>query len=215
MRWAKAVKTGVLVVFLCCGVGYALEPDAILVIANRNIPASVRIAEYYCARRKVPRSNLLALPLGKRLAQTISRDDYDKKLAEPVSKKLSTPEFAWKIRCLVTTYGVPIKVGGRGTLKGQEAKLRHLEELLEQLKSTIEKIEQSNSVYAPGQEQQVKRRLAQLESEIDRIKGKETNASVDSELSMVLFRNYELYRWQPNRLISLSLIHISEPTRPY
>ena len=30
--------------------------------------------------------------------------------------------------------------------------------------------------------------------------GKETNASVDSELSMVLFGDYELYRWQPNLL---------------
>jgi uncharacterized protein (TIGR03790 family) len=46
----------------------------------------------------------------------------------------------------------------------------------------------------------IKRKLTLLQTEIDFIVGKETNASVDSELSMVLFGGYELYRWQPNRL---------------
>jgi len=200
MRGAKAVKTGVLVVMLCCGLGYALQPDEILVIANSDVAASLRVARYYCARRKVPRANLLALPLGAGLSETISRDDYEKRLAEPIREKLSTLEFAGRIRCLLTTYAVPIKIGGRGPLKGQEDKLRHLEELVRQLKGAIEKIEQSGSVYMTGQEEQLKRKIARLQSEINRIKGKETNASVDSELSMVLFGDYELYRWQPNRL---------------
>jgi uncharacterized protein (TIGR03790 family) len=39
-----------------------------------------------------------------------------------------------------------------------------------------------------------------LQLKIDRINGRETNASVDSELSMVLFETYDLYRWQPNVL---------------
>jgi uncharacterized protein (TIGR03790 family) len=143
---------------------------------------------------------LLALPLGTGLSETISRDDYEKRLAEPIREKLSTLEFAGRIRCLLTTYAVPIKIEGRGPLKGQEDKLRHLEELVRQLKGAIEKIEQSGSVYMTGQEEQLKRKIARLQSEINRIKGKETNASVDSELSMVLFGDYELYRWQPNRL---------------
>ena len=99
---------------MCCGAGYALEPDEILVIANSNVTASVRIAQYYCARRQVPLSNILALPLGMGLSDTIARDDYEKRLAEPIRQKLSSPEFAGKIRCLLTTYGVPMKVGGRG-----------------------------------------------------------------------------------------------------
>jgi len=39
-----------------------------------------------------------------------------------------------------------------------------------------------------------------MQLEIGRVSGKETNASVDSELSMVLFQPYDLYRWQPNML---------------
>jgi uncharacterized protein (TIGR03790 family) len=148
----------------------------------------------------VPKGNLLALPLGTELDETISRDDYEKKLAEPIRKSLYSPEFAGRIKCLLTTYGVPIKVGRRGVLKGRQEKLKQLEELVAQLKDRIEQIEQSGAVYMPRQEKQVKSMLKQLQSEIDRINGKETAASVDSELSMVLFGDYELYRWQPNLL---------------
>jgi len=196
------IKTNVIfsLVFWAAGVGVALEPDEILIIANADIPASVRIAEYYCIRREVPAGNILALPLGTSLDVTINRDDYEKKLAEPIRKKLSTSEFGGKIRCLLTTYGVPIKVGRRGPLKGQQDKLRRLEERVEQLKSTIEQIKQGGSDKSAQQKGKLSRKLAQLQSDIDRIKGKETEASVDSELSMVLFGDYELYRWQPNML---------------
>jgi uncharacterized protein (TIGR03790 family) len=180
--------------------GLALEPDQILVIANSNIAKSVRVAEYYCAKRHVPRTNLLALPLGKKLTDTINRDDYDSNLAEPIRKKLSTIEFAWKIKCLLTTYGVPIKVGRRGQLTNQQDALKRLREYLEQLKSTKKKIEESRSICSPGQKEQLNSMITGLQSQIDRITGNETNASVDSELSMVLFKNYELYRWRPNRL---------------
>ncbi len=185
---------------MCCGAGYALEPDEILVIANSNVTASVRIAQYYCARRGVPVGNILALPLGTSLSDAIARDGYEKQLAEPIREKLSSPEFAGKIRCLLTTYGVPIKVGGRWPLKDQEGKLKQLRKLAEQEKNKIEQLKQKGSVKSSQQKKKTSRKLAQLQSQIDRIVGKETGASVDSELSMVLFGDYELYRWQPNIL---------------
>ncbi len=200
MCGAKVIKTGVLVVLMCCGAGFALEPDEILVIANGDVEASVRIAQYYCAKRAVPLNNILALPLGMGLSDTITRDDYEKQLAEPIRQKLSSPEFAGKIRCLLTTYGVPIKVGGRGPLKSQEDKLKQLRELAEQEKNKIEQSEQKGSLESAQQKKKTSRKPAQLQSQIDRIVGKETGASVDSELSMVLFSDYELHRWQPNML---------------
>jgi uncharacterized protein (TIGR03790 family) len=180
--------------------GYALEPDQILVIANRDVPESVRIARHYCAKRAVPVDNILALPLGTSLSDRISRKNYEKQLAGPIRNKLNSREFAGKIRCLLMTYGVPIKVGGRGQLKGQEDRLEQLKKLAEQGKNKIEQLEQSNSAKSAEQKKRINRRVAQLQFEIDRITGKETNASVDSELSMVLFDDYELYQWQPNKL---------------
>jgi uncharacterized protein (TIGR03790 family) len=42
--------------------------------------------------------------------------------------------------------------------------------------------------------------LANLDLQISYLNGDETNASVDSELSMVMYDNYELFRYQPNLL---------------
>jgi uncharacterized protein (TIGR03790 family) len=197
---AVKTETVILLILVWCGVGFALEPEQILVIANNDVAVSVRIAEYYCAKRKVPRANILALPLGTGLSETIDRDDYEKKLAVPVRKKLFSPEFSEKIRCLLTIYGVPIKVGERGLLKGKEDKLKQLKELAGQEKNKLERLGQNGSLKSAEQKRKLSRKLAQLQSDIDRITGKETGASVDSELSMVLLGDYELYRWRPNGL---------------
>ena len=125
--------------------------------------------------------------------------NYEKQLAEPIRKRLFTPGAGKQIRCLLTTYCVPIKVGGRGLLEGKEDKLQQLRKLVEQERNRIERLN-NNPGKSASQKENANRKLKQLESEIDRIIGKETGASVDSELSMVLFGNYELYRWRPNIL---------------
>jgi uncharacterized protein (TIGR03790 family) len=204
------VKTGalILLILMCCGIGFALEPDEILVIANKNVAASGRIARYYCKKRGVPAENILYLSLGTGLKDKISRDDYEKQLAEPIRKELFTRILPGKvgpkpIKCLLTTYGVPIKVEKRGALIGTEDRLKELAELAKQEKNRIAQLEQSASVgnkQDSAERKKSSQKLVQLQLEIDRINGKETNASVDSELSMVSFGSYELYRWQPNML---------------
>lgn len=183
---------------------FALQPNQILIIANSEVPASVRIARHYCQKRNVPLEHILAFPLGNSLDDTISREDYKNKLATPIRGKLYSPEFTGKIRCLLTTYGVPFKVGPRGVLKDREQRLNQLTKQLEQEKKKITLLEQStspdNQKKLAAQKKKSETIITRLQSAIDYITGKETNASVDSELSMVLFGEYELYRWQPNKL---------------
>ncbi len=182
---------------LLCSAVLSLEPDEILIIANGNHSESVAIAQYYCGRRGVPTDNILTLPLGTELSYSITRANYEKQLASPIRERLLGLGFDGHIKCLLTTYGVPIKIEGRGPLEGQEDKLKELKELADKEKNKIEQLKKNGSVKQKGN---ANRKLTQLQSEIDRIIGKETGASVDSELSMVLFGNYELYRWQPNIL---------------
>ena len=195
------IRTGtvILLALVYCGSVSALEPDEILIIANKNSTESGRIACYYCNKRGVPDKNILALPLGAKLNDTISRGNYEKQLAEPIRKRLLAPELLGTIRCLLTTYGVPIKVTGRGPLRNQESKLRELRESIEQEQKKIEQLKQ-DGLADSAEYKQSSRRLDQLQFQIALINGKETNASVDSELSMVLFEGYDLYRWQPNML---------------
>ncbi len=181
----------------CCPM-WALQPEEILVIVNRQIEDSRRIAEYYCRKRKVPEKNILYIALGSEPQQRISREDYDKILAHQVRQEL-LGRMPGEIRCLLTTYGVPISVGRRSTLPGMGSRLNQLETSIELHEQQLAEIEQNDT--ADGEKgKQLEQKIARMKLEVDRINGRETNASVDSELSMVLLDPYELYRWQVNGL---------------
>jgi len=198
--WKRAAAF-LLVMFGCCGAGLALEPAEILVIANTDYPASTRLARYYCEKRGVPSGNVVPVSLGPQLRDFISRGDYDKRLAGPVRAVLTTRKDLQQIKCLVTTYGVPYKVGRCEPSTGMDGRLKQLRQLHQQEKDAIARLEAAGATGSPDYQQQ-QMRLGQIQMDMDRIMGKETEASVDSELSLVLCPVYDLYRWQPNRLRS-------------
>lgn len=189
----------IFVLLFFCSVGLALEPDEILIIANADIAKSIEVAEYYCQKRNVPKENIFKLKLGDKLEDTISRKDYEKKLADPIRSKLHEERLRLKIRCLLTVYGVPFKVGKRDGLEGQDEKVKLFEKAIEREKKKVYEFGSEDPELSAKQSNQSKRSQARLQSAIDSVLGKETDASVDSELSMVAFGRYELYRWQPNR----------------
>jgi len=191
--------TKILMTLICCGSALALEPGEILIIANADIPESGLIARYYSAKRAVPNRNILELPLGAELSNSISRKDYETRLAGPIRKKFFSDRLLGKVRCLLTIYGVPIRVGGRGLLPGGQDKLRELENQAEKEKEKIEQLEQKKATSTKAYKE-AEKRVAQLKLRIDHINGRETGAAVDSELALALFDKYELYRWQPNIL---------------
>ena len=199
--WEMIIRTSavILLILVSCEGAFALEPEEILIIANKDIAESGQVARYYCRQRGVPDKNIFALPLGASLKDTISRIDYEEKLAKPIRIAFFKDGLLKKIKCLLTVYGVPIKVGKRGPLKDQDSELEELKESADKKKKRLEQLKEKNwtnsRAYKLGQTE-----LAKLQTKIDRIEGKETNASVDSELSMVLFIGYDLYRWQPNFL---------------
>jgi uncharacterized protein (TIGR03790 family) len=170
------------------------------VVANSEVTASVRLAQYYCAKRHVPTENILTLSLGTDLTDTITRADYEEKLAEPIRKKLAHSELTDPIRCLLTTYGVPFKVGARGVLKNKQERLEELTKQKADLNQKLERLQTSSVAGNPKNIEDTKRKMTKLQSKIDYITGRETAASVDSELSMILFGDYPLHRWQPNKL---------------
>ena len=313
----KAVFSILLLTFALANVVFALEPQQILVIANSDVNESLRLAEYYCSKRAVPPENILEVPLGKDLAEQINRHEYDNILAASVKKELQQNRSPDQIKCLLTLYGVPIKVAaaepiknsqqlilklteilnmkkqefknalqelnhlGREELANQndtpaesfEDTLKRLADNVKQALKRIEYVERKDArrkqydewmellkrfygpVYAQRQAEQLPQisyKLTQseenelrkdnlilqmaeqqnwdaskklqmnfytavesvggvvgvisnLKADIGRCKGKETATSVDSELSMVLFEDYDLYRWQKNELQNMPL----------
>ena len=289
----------------------ALKPEEVLVIASGSDPDSVEIALYYCHKRSIPSGNLAKLPLPHDRADSISRKHYEAFIEVPVRQMLKSEEYAGRIKCIVTVYGVPYKIGGQGVSAREEGYLEDLNEMVEKRTVRLRGIVKEVQLFGTGTEQKTdyskksargilgdlnsifskaKSRLAkqpdesirlgkqkellalyreaygkikaaeyvrdipaiafevsaaekirliehlrilrqakeqkwnirkQIESDyfghleafgglsamldnlvgaVARIKGVETNASLDSELSMVMFDDYDLYRWQPNEL---------------
>ena len=89
----------------------ALEPSQVAVVANKNCADSLDIAKFYCSKRQVPLSNIIELSLPWPAGDSISRDAYNTAIAAPIRVFLKSSDHAGNIKCLVTTWGIPTKVG--------------------------------------------------------------------------------------------------------
>jgi len=204
LRITRIITPGARGVFLsilvCLGSAYALEPRQVAVLVNEQVAKSIELGRYYCGKRGIPAQNILYLKLGGRVRDDISRADYERLIAGPVREELSKKRVPGQIRCLVTTYGIPLRVGPRGRLRGREQQLEKLEESLKQEQKKLERLEKDGGGASADELKTLKKKVAVLRSLIEAINGRQTGASVDSELAMVLVGEYELYRWQPNML---------------
>ena len=98
---------------------FAQSPDNVLVVVNRSSPVSRGIADYYAARRRIPRANLCAIAVSPQ--ETITRDVYEKDIAAPVAAFLKSRRLQNKILYVVTTLGLPLRILGSGGADGDQA----------------------------------------------------------------------------------------------
>ena len=109
MNFPTSTLSVVLVV--CCSFpAFAeLNPAEIAILANKNSQESQQIASYYAKQRGVPSSQIcvLDIPMGEELA----RDDWNKKVRPAVRRWVATNKLQNKLRCMVTVWDVPLKIG--------------------------------------------------------------------------------------------------------
>ena len=86
----------------------ALSPEDLIIVYNRNLPESQALARYYAGKRRVPPENLLAadVPPG----ESLSRDDYERQLAEPVRDKVQKFQATGRQPAVLLVYGIPLRV---------------------------------------------------------------------------------------------------------
>lgn len=190
----------ILVIFISTELTHALQPNEIMIIANGNSKESIYLAEYYCQKRNVPIENIIKLPLANPPRTSIKREFYQKNIAEPVRQKLADPQFKGRIKCLLTTYGVPIRVLGKAVPEKEKPKLANLQKQLISQQAKLKILSLNTPQNITVQKREINLTIKKLKKDIDIISGKQTDASVDSELSMLRFGQYPLYRWQPNFL---------------
>lgn len=165
---------------LCClllaPAAPALEPNEIIIVANSAVLASRQVAEHYCAKRKVPRENIVSLRLPT--TDEMTRAEYDTQLVAPLRAALAGRKD--KVRCLLTVYGVPLRVGPSMPTAAEKAEAATI---AEQIKTTTDQTA-----------------LARLRLKESNLLHRESTASVDSELMLLDWPPYPLARMRANPL---------------
>ncbi|MGI8979994.1 MAG: TIGR03790 family protein [Pirellulaceae bacterium] len=196
---------------------FALEPVNVFLLANKNLPASLEVAEHYCVKRGVPTENIVSLDLP--VGEDISRRDFDEKLAQPLREALKEKKDQAKV--LLAVYGVPLRVGAPEPTEEEKAELTRLDAELSAAKNDIERLEKlipiAEEEHKEKNTDQTKDALASRKQELDvakrnqrrqqaqreqlgRIGRFDSRAAVDSELMLLWWDKYELGGWVHNPL---------------
>ncbi len=172
---------------------HALEPEEILVIANKNSHKSIDMATYYMHKRKIPADNLVEVQVTDK--ETCSRIDYKSKVASPVRQYLEQNGSGHHIRCLVIMFGIPLKVAPPSDINLQEKfEKRELREKKQALKRQLQNIGKEKKKIRDD----LKKELNEVNKKIRKLGIEDQRASLDSEIALVLKRNYPLSGWTPN-----------------
>lgn len=122
-----ALICGASVVLLSCLLGplraaEPLKPDDLLLIYNGSDVASRELAGHYARARNVPPDRFCAVHVPAEFEE-ISPERFETAIRRPVREYLLRYDLRDKVRCLVTFYGLPIRISAVKT-SPEEAKLR-------------------------------------------------------------------------------------------
>jgi len=183
----------IFVSFLLLGItgsSYALQPEEILLIVNKNVPASLELARYYSQKRQIPAENLLIVSMTDE--EDCSRKAYQQKLQQPLRKFLNRQQGP-QIRCLLLFYGIPLRVAAPELSSQQWREVEDLKHSRKQLDWELK-----NRQLTAAQKQQRQQKSEQLGTQLDQLQRREQRAAVDSEIALVLNPTYPLEKWLAN-----------------
>lgn len=170
----------------------ALEPSEIVVVANSSVSGSVDLARYYMEKRGIPRDHLVRIRTTNK--EFCSRDTYNNEIATPIRDFLKERVNQASIRCLVTMYGVPLRINPHAWTKQGKRELEDLQEERAAIQKRLDELKPE----ASSESVELKPRLAALDKNIEDLNKKDDRAAVDSELSLLLRESYLVKSWVPN-----------------
>ena len=97
----------------------AQTPANVMVVINDASPESVRIGEYYVAKRRIPPENVVRLKTA--VADEMDRAAYEVLIERPISENLTQHATQDRIHYIVVTKGIPLRVRGTSGLEGSVA----------------------------------------------------------------------------------------------
>jgi uncharacterized protein (TIGR03790 family) len=195
----KYIPAGMFILFLFSAVLFpviplwaSIEPEEVAVIVNTESEDSLRIGELYARLRNVPLRNLIRISVP--VSEGISRTDYEELIAGPVRKAIAGLYNEGEIRCILTTYGVPLRVNSSKPLIYPEHKINSYQKMINEKKKERSILKERRKKREAA-DKELNSKIKDLGSEITdlniklgRLKGHDTAAALDSELTLMVSR---------------------------
>lgn len=111
-RWAI-----LLLLLVTASRAWALAPDDIALVVNARVPESRKLAEFYAGQRHIPDGRIIEIDLnpGSTInpAEEMPFAAYEAHAAQPIRDFLIRNGLRDKVKCLVTFWGMPLRIGRR------------------------------------------------------------------------------------------------------
>jgi uncharacterized protein (TIGR03790 family) len=174
-----------------------IKPEAIAIVVNTESQPSVQLGRLYAKLRKVPASHIIHIKGTDK--EWISRNNFYEKIESPVKSAVTKLiDEGVNLRCLVTTYGVPLKVGIKKPPASRNPEIERLKKLLDEKKAEKERLQNKWFRKPRDKIKELGNEISSLRMKYWNISGSNTAAAVDSELALVLWPSYELEWGVPN-----------------
>jgi uncharacterized protein (TIGR03790 family) len=170
----------------------ALGPEEVLVIANRHAPKGVHLACHYMEQRGIPEGNLFQVGVADK--EVCSREVYDTKIAEPIRRYLKDKDPMNKILCLVTVYGMPLKITPSLIAAQEKQDVAALRNRRKTLNRELKRLDK----HKEEQVEKIRSEIASINRHLNGLAKRTQRSSLDSELALVTAEPYPLSGWVPN-----------------
>jgi uncharacterized protein (TIGR03790 family) len=110
---------------------HALSRDEIALVVNRSVPESTELATFYAQARDIPGDRII--PLDLPATDEIPFDMYEQHVRPAIRRALRDRGLEQKVRCLVTFYGVPLRIGLRVNTPQDNTELEQLKQAHQQV----------------------------------------------------------------------------------
>ncbi|WP_235506224.1 TIGR03790 family protein [Desulfatitalea tepidiphila] len=167
-----------------------------MVICNARSNESLRLAAYYMEKRAIPASNLLKVKIQE--DETCSREGYEAHILRPARAHIETLSRKRAIKCLLTMYGLPLKIEGPAPTDDEARQLEQLSETKKELEKRLSLAGEANGAVA----EEIERELRDIDARLKASGADSKRAALDSELALVMVEDYPLAGWVANPLFA-------------
>jgi uncharacterized protein (TIGR03790 family) len=105
-----------------------LTPDQIVLVVNRNSPASIALGREYAVARNIPDGHTVELDLP--VAEELDFNTYETRVVPPLRKFLRDGNLDHSTTCLVTFWGVPFRISAHVLNVSERKELDNLTSIL-------------------------------------------------------------------------------------